>query len=96
MEVVECYANKVSNGILNVLAEVALELLTVPETSKKKIASLLLISEEVVNAIINELSKQGYYSIEDKQVTKKSRNYIEKKKLVSSKKKRYLEICLLV
>lgn len=81
VEVVECYANKVSNGVLNALAEATLELLTVPETSKKKIASLLLISEEVVNAIINELSTQGYYSSEDKQVTENGRNYIEKKEI---------------
>ena len=40
-----------------------------------------MISEEVVNAIINELSTQGYYSIEDKQVTENGRNYIEKKEI---------------
>ena len=58
VEVIECYANRVTDLELDALAETVLELLTVPEMSKKKIAALLLISEEVVKKIISELTSR--------------------------------------
>lgn len=77
VRVVECYANKVNDLGLDALADTVLELLTVPEVSQKKIASLLLISEEVVKKIVAELTSRGYYA--DKNVTKEGRDYLNGK-----------------
>ena len=55
VEVIECYANKATDGELDALAETVLELLTVPEMSYRKIASLLMVSEEVVKMILSSL-----------------------------------------
>lgn len=81
VEVIECLANKVSDGLLNALAEAVLELLTVPEMNAKKIAQLLDISIEVVDEIIKDLSKgeQPYYDKNNKQVTQSGIDYIQKK-----------------
>ena len=73
VEVIECYANKVTDGELDALAETVLELLTVPEMSYRKIASLLMVSEEVVKRILASLEGKGYY--EEKKVTEKGKEY---------------------
>ena len=57
VEAIECYANKVAEGMLDALAETVLELLNVKEMTPGRIASLLDISEEIVNKIIKNLSK---------------------------------------
>ena len=42
VEVVECYANKVSEGVLDVLAETVLQLLNIQEMSVKKYVNCLI------------------------------------------------------
>lgn len=81
VEAIECYANKVSDGLLDVLAETVLELLNVKEMTPKKISSLLGISDEVVNKIIKDLgmSESPMYDEKTKSVTQAGINYIEKK-----------------
>ena len=44
VEIVECYANKVADDVLDGLAEAVLGLLNIPETSPKKAACLLHVS----------------------------------------------------
>ena len=79
VEVIECYANKVTDGELDALAETVLELLTVPEMSYRKIASLLMVSEEVVKRILASLEGKGYY--EEKKVTEKGKEYLKNKEV---------------
>ncbi|SHK77717.1 hypothetical protein SAMN02745136_03320 [Anaerocolumna jejuensis DSM 15929] len=79
VEVIECYANKVTDGELDALAETVLELLNVPEMSQKKIASLLLVSEEVVKKIVSNLESKDYYA--DKKVTEVGKNYLHNKEV---------------
>ena len=45
IEIVECYANKVADDILDGLAEAVLGLLNVPETTARKVAKLLRVSD---------------------------------------------------
>ena len=77
VEVVECYANKVLDTKLDALAETILELLTIPEMSKKKIASLLFVSEDIIQKIIVKLTNKGYYA--DKYVTQTGLDYLKGK-----------------
>lgn len=81
VEVIECLANKVSDGLLNALAEAVLELLTVPEMNNKKIAQLLDVSIEVIDEITKELGKgeHPYYDRNKKEVTEYGLTYIQKK-----------------
>lgn len=79
VEVVECYANKVTDGELDALAETVLELLTIPEMSFRKIASLLMVSEEVVKKILSGLEGKEYY--QDKKVTDKGNEYLQNKEV---------------
>lgn len=79
VEVIECLANKVSDGLLDALAETVLELLTVPETNIKEISKLLDISNEIVEKIIKVLNKSEYYDMTTKQVTNKGKDYIKKR-----------------
>ena len=79
VEVIECYANKATDGELDALAETVLELLTVPEMSYRKIASLLMVSEEVVKKILSSLEGKGYYL--EKKVTEKGRTYLQNKEV---------------
>ena len=76
---IECYANKVTDGELDALAETVLELLTVPEMSYRRIASLLMVSEEVVKRILAGLEEKGYY--EEKKVTDKGKEYLQNKEV---------------
>ena len=81
VEAIECYANKVSDGLLDALAETVLELLTIQEMTPRKIAPLLGISDEVVNKIVANLckSEHPFYDEQKKCVTDSGREYIEKK-----------------
>ena len=81
VEAIECYANKVSDGALDVLAETVLGLLGVKEVSPKQIANLLGVGDEVVNKIINDLEKSEtpLYSSLEKKITKAGEEYLEKK-----------------
>lgn len=79
VEVVECYANKATDGELDALAETVLELLTVSEMSYRKIASLLMISEQVVKMILSSLEAKEYYS--EKKVTDKGKAYLQDKEV---------------
>ncbi len=79
VEVIECYANKATDGELDALAETVLELLTVPEMSYRKIASLLMVSEEVVKMILSSLETKEYYS--EKKVTDKGNAYLQDKEV---------------
>ena len=81
VEAIECYANKVAEGMLDALAETVLELLNVKEMTPGRIAALLDISEEIVNKIIKNLSKSEYslYDVQQKCVTPAGIDYIEKK-----------------
>lgn len=81
VEAIECYANKVAEGMLDVLAETVLELLNVKEMTPGRIAKLLDVSDEIVNKIIKDLAKSEYplYDENEKCVTKEGIDYIEKK-----------------
>ena len=79
VEVIECYANKATDGELDALAETVLELLTVPEMSFRKIASLLMVSEEVVKMILSSFEAKEYYS--EKKVTDKGKAYLQDKEV---------------
>ena len=81
VEAIECYANKVAEGMLDVLAETVLELLNVKEMTPGRIAKLLDVSDEIVNKIIKDLAKSEYplYNENEKCVTKEGIDYIEKK-----------------
>ena len=81
VEVIECLANKVSDGLLDALAETVLELLLVPEMNLRKIAQLLDVGTEVIDEIIKELSKgeRPYYDRDKKVVTEEGKTYIQKK-----------------
>ncbi len=81
VEAVECYANKVAEGMLDVLAETVLELLKIKEMTPGRIASLLDVSDEIINKIIKTLSKSEYalYDEKEKRVTQAGIDYIEKK-----------------
>ncbi|WP_312072186.1 hypothetical protein [Anaerotignum propionicum] len=79
VEVIECYANQVTDGELDALAETVLELLTVPEMSYRKIANLLMVSEEVVMKILSSLEGKEYY--QDKKVTDKGKEYLQNKEV---------------
>jgi hypothetical protein len=79
VEVIECYANKATDGELDALAETVLELLAVPEMSYKKAASLLTVSEEVVKSILASLESKGYYK--EKKVTERGKEYIQSKEV---------------
>ncbi len=79
VEVIECYANKATDGELDALAETVLELLTVPEMSYKKISTLLMVSEEVVKRILASLEAKGYYA--DKTVTETGKKYLSVKEV---------------
>lgn len=82
VEIVECYANKVSDELLDGLAEAVLELLNVPEMTPKKIAELLHVSNEVVDGIIKTLSlSRGFLTIDKHRIslTDKGKQYIVSK-----------------
>lgn len=81
VEAIECYANKVSDGLLDVLAETVLELLTVKEMTPRRIAPLLGVSDEVVDKIVGNLCKYEHplYDEQHKCVTQSGLDYIEKK-----------------
>lgn len=82
VEVVECYANKVSEDLLDGLAEAVLELLNVPEMTPKKVAELLHVSDEVIAGIIRTLSmSRGFVKVDKHQicVTEKGKQYINSK-----------------
>ena len=81
VEIIECYANKVSEGILDILAETVLQLLNIQEMSNKKICSLLNISEEVVNTIIEDLSRKRLYEPKAHKLTDAGLNYLDKKEM---------------
>lgn len=82
VEIVECYANKVSEDLLDGLAEAVLELLNVPEMTPKKVAELLHVSDEVIAGIIRSLSlSRGFIKVDKHQicVTEKGKQYINSK-----------------
>lgn len=79
VEVIECHANKVADGELDALAGAVLELLLVPDMTKKKIAVLLKVSDEVINTICRMLVSRGFFSEEEFKVTELGKTYIEKK-----------------
>lgn len=81
VEAVECYANKVADGLLDALAEAVLELLDVKEMTPERIASLLWVSDEIVSKIIKTLGKMEhpFYDEKKKCVTQAGIDYIEKK-----------------
>ena len=81
VEVIECYANKVSEGMLDALAQVVLELLDIPEMTRKKVAELLGVSEEVINKIVVDLSNHRLYDKKEQCLTKAGKEYLEKKEL---------------
>lgn len=77
--VIECYANKATDGELDALAETVLELFTIPEMSCRKIADLLMVSEEVIKSITEKFRQQGYYA--DKKVTDSGKKYLHNKEV---------------
>ncbi len=77
VEVIECLANKVADGLLNALEEAVLELLAIPEITPKKIAVLLNISNEIADRIVKDL--EIYYDSEKKQLTECGKAYLQKK-----------------
>ena len=79
VEVIECYANKAADGMLDALAEAVLELLNVPEMSEKRIAQLLNVAEELVIKIVYDLVNRKFYNLQDKKLTREGLDYIEKK-----------------
>lgn len=79
VEVIECYANKVSDGVLDALAETTLELLNIPEMSRKKIAEYLLVEIEVINKIVVDLATKGYYDKKNKVLTEQGKEYLIKR-----------------
>lgn len=81
VEVIECYANKVSEVALDALEEAVLELLNIKEMSVKRIVELLDISDDVINKIIHNLSvkRTPLYDETNKCVTDAGKDYIEKK-----------------
>lgn len=81
VEIVECYANKVADDVLDSLAEAVLGLLNVPETTQKKIANLLRISDEVVASIIKQLQLRKFITISKNQIeiTENGRKYLLEK-----------------
>lgn len=81
VEVVECYANMVSEGILDILAETVLQLLNIQEMSVKKICDLLNVSEEVINTIIGDLVRKRLYDADGKKLTDSGISYLEKKEM---------------
>ena len=79
VEVIECYANKAAEGMLDALAEAVLELLNIPEMSEKRIAQLLNVAEELVTKIEYDLANRKFYDSQEKKLTKAGLEYIEKK-----------------
>lgn len=79
VEVIECYANKATEGMLDALAEAVLELLNIPEMSEKRIAQLLNVAEELVTKIEYDLANRKFYDSQEKKLTKAGLEYIEKK-----------------
>ena len=79
VQIVECYANKVSDDVLDALAEGTLELLNVPGVSAKRVSELLMVGPEVIESIAMDLFANGFYDIERKQVTEAGRKYLENK-----------------
>ena len=82
VEIVECYANKVSDDILDGLAETVLELLAVPEMTSRKIAELLRVSDEVISGIIKTLVSSRGFITKNKNIislTDKGKEYLDKK-----------------
>jgi hypothetical protein len=76
VEVIECQANKLEDDTLDALAEAALELLSVPNVTLKKVASLLKIGEEIINAIVKDLDAKKLYDANKGIVTKAGKGYI--------------------
>lgn len=76
VEVVECYANKVSDK-LDALAEAVLELLHVPEMTKNKVAEYLMVGIEVIHRIVGDLSIKGYYNNKEDCLTEKGLKYLK-------------------
>lgn len=81
VQIVECYANKVSDDVLDALAEGTLELLNVPGVSARRVSELLMVGPEVIESIARDLFAKGFYDIERKQVTEAGREYLENRDL---------------
>ena len=69
VEIVECYANKVADDILDGLAEAVLGLLNVPETTARKAAQLLRVSDEVIANIVKQLQARRFVAVSKVQIT---------------------------
>ena len=69
VEIVECYANKIADDILDGLAEAVLGLLNVPETTAKKAAHLLRVSDEVIANIVKQLQARRFVDVSKDRIT---------------------------
>ena len=78
VEAVECYANQVAEGKLDVLTEAVLQMLAIPGQSRKDIARSLFVGSEVVETIIKALEAQGYYDPIEKKLTQSGNAYLER------------------
>lgn len=76
VEVIECYANKISDEELNSLALAVLKLLAESSFSSKRISNLLHVGEIIINDIFSELETKEFYNKETKEVTNKGKDYI--------------------
>ena len=81
VEIVECYANKVADDILDSLAEAVLGLLNVPETTARKAAQLLRVSDEVIANIVKQLQARRFVAVSKDQIilTEAGRKYLSDK-----------------
>lgn len=81
VEIVECYANKVADDVLDGLAEAVLSLLNIPETTPGKIAAMLRISEEVVLSITKQLQSRKFITVSRNRiaVTETGKKYLSDK-----------------
>lgn len=81
VEIVECYANKVADDVLDGLAEAVLGLLNIPETSPKKAAGLLHVSEEITDNIVKQLQARKFIDISKGEIslTEIGKKYISDK-----------------
>lgn len=77
VEVIECYANKVSDEELNSLALTVLRLLNEnPSFTASKISNFVHVGEIIINDIIRELESKGFYNRTEKKLTEIGSNYL--------------------
>ena len=81
VEIVECYANKVADDILDGLAEAVLGLLSIPETTSRKAAQLLRVSDEVIANIVKQLQTRRFIDVSKNRIslTEEGKKYLSDK-----------------